>query len=74
MTFVISQKNRHILRELARKQFELSQLPQMQLLKKDWTNLNGCAGGRPIITVEVYTFQNDVIPSLMRCESNGFEG
>lgn len=65
----INNKDKHILRELAKKQFEFSQLPQMERLKKDWINHNECRRGRPIITVELWSFGKDIVPPLLKCEN-----
>lgn len=64
----ISLKDKQILRDLAKKQYEYSHLPQMEQLKKEWVLHNDCNGGRPMITIALWTFYNDVIPPLLRCE------
>jgi hypothetical protein len=64
----VSFKDKQILRDLARKQYEYSQLPQMKQLKKEWVLHNDCKGQRPMITVELWTFYNDIIPPLLKCE------
>lgn len=64
----ISQRDRQILRDLAKKQLDISQHPEMQKLKKEWTLHNDCKGTRPMITVELYTFSGEIIPPLLKCE------
>jgi hypothetical protein len=64
----ISLKDKQILRDLARKQYEYSHLPQMNQLRKEWVLHNDCKGYRPMITVELWTFCNDIIPPLLKCE------
>lgn len=65
---IISQHDKQILRDLAKRQFEISQLPQMQQLKKEWTLHNDCKSQRPMITIELNTFSWEIIPPLLRCE------
>lgn len=65
---VISSKDRQILQDLAKKQFMFSQSEQMQQLRQEWTDHNDCHGKRPMITVELGTFAQDVIPDLLKCE------
>lgn len=65
-------KDLEIIRDLAKKQYEISQLPMMKQLKKEWVNHNSLKGTRPIITIEVNTFANEVITPLLRCENEDF--
>jgi hypothetical protein len=67
---IISQKEKEILRELAKKQFELATSPKMVNLKKEWILHNTLKGNRPMITIELWTFAEDIIPPLMKCESD----
>ena len=57
-----------ILRELAKQQYELSQTPQMQTLKKEWFLHNTFKGTRPMITIELGGFESEIIPPLLKCE------
>jgi hypothetical protein len=58
------------LRELAKKQIELANTPVMEQLKKDWVNSNDCvAGTRPMVTIELWTFNEEVVPNFVQCES-----
>lgn len=61
-----------IIRDLAKRQYEISQLPTMQKLKKEWINHNSLRGTRPIITIEVNTFANEVISPLLNCVNEDF--
>lgn len=65
---MISEKDRKILKQLAYKQFYLSQTEEMQQLRKDWTAHNDCKLDHPLITVELGTFEQDIIPQLLQCE------
>lgn len=64
----ISQKDRLILRELAKQQYALSQSEEMQQLRRLWLDHNDCKPSRPILTVELWSFPNDIIPPLLKCE------
>lgn len=63
------QKDLHRIRELAKQQAEIANSPHMQELAKKWRALNDCEGQSPLITVELGTFQNDILPQLMECET-----
>jgi len=65
----MTNKDKIILRELAKKQMEIAKSPQMEKLYKEWIAHNGCRGERPMITVEIGTFAQDVINPLMECET-----
>ena len=67
---MISQKDTEILRELAKKQLEYAHLPKMDRLKNDWVLLNTCKGSKPMVTVEINTFYEEIIPERMRCEGD----
>lgn len=64
----ISEKDRKILRDLAKKQYEMSQGEKMDALRKEWVAHNDCQSSRPMIVVELGTFAQDIIPPLMQCE------
>lgn len=64
----ISEKDRIILRDLAKRQLELACSDTMKKLEKNWLANNMCRPNRPMVTIELGTFQNDVIPELLRCE------
>lgn len=69
MNELISQNDRIVLRDLAKKQLEYSQLPQMQELAKLWYEHNELNGKRPMFTIEMWTFMHD-IPKEYKCNSN----
>jgi len=66
----ISQKEREILRSLAAHQMELATAPVMQARVKDWQALNNFKMRRPMVYLEMGTFQEEVIPKRMQCESD----
>lgn len=64
----ISPKDRKILRDLAKHQYELSQSAPMQQLRSLWYDHNDCKPSRPVLAVELYTFAQDILPPLLCCE------
>ncbi|MGE5614305.1 MAG: hypothetical protein ACM3XR_07855 [Bacillota bacterium] len=66
--FYVTPEDRIILRELAKKQFEYSQLPVMKERLEQWYRHNAGNGERPMIHVEIWTFEPDIIPKL-RCQT-----
>ena len=64
----ISQKDREILRELAKKQYEMSQLPIMKEKIRDWEAMHAFRQNRPMILLEMGTFVQEMIPPRMKCE------
>lgn len=68
MKYSISQKEREYLRDLAKRQKEISQLPIMEERTKRWYAHNDNKKGQPMIIVEADTFQNEILPPL-KCES-----
>lgn len=65
----MTKKELERLRALAKEQAEIAAKPEMAKLKKEWTALNDCQSDRPMITVELGTFADDLLPQLMECES-----
>ncbi|MDC7233652.1 MAG: hypothetical protein PQJ58_10495 [Spirochaetales bacterium] len=64
----ITSHDREILRDLAKKQLEYARLPVMDERRKAWTAHNDLKGDIPMIHVELWTFEQDVLPPL-RCET-----
>ena len=65
----ISNKDKQILRDLARHQLELANSPKNKKLEQEWLALNTFRESRPMIHLELWTFENEVIPPLLQCES-----
>lgn len=66
----ISAKDREILRDLARYQLELAHSPRNQQTYADWM-ANGESKTqvtRPLIRIEINTFEHQLMPAMMRCE------
>jgi len=67
----ISKKDLQIIRDLAKTQIEIAKSEKTQQLKRDWLAHNTCKNGsRPMIHIELWTFMNDIIPSLMKCKGD----
>ena len=65
----ISQKDRAILRELAKLQMELANSPRNQKLYQDWIDYGASRdGARPMIRIEIETFEHQLLPDMQRCE------
>lgn len=65
---LISKKDKNIIRDRAKRQLELASSTEMSELKKEWIRNNDCKSGRALVTVEWGTFQQEVIPPLLKCE------
>ena len=63
-------KDMKILKDLAKRQLEIAKSEKMQKIHKDWLLHNTFKGDRPMITVEVGSFAQDIIPDLLQCEGD----
>ena len=64
----ISSKDRQILRELAARQAELAESPRNKQLYQDWVDYGaGRGGSRPMIRIEIETFEHQLLPQRQRC-------
>lgn len=65
----ISASDRLILCDLAKKQAELAATDRNKALWNDWMKHGRFdSDSRPMIRVELWTFANDILPKLMKCE------
>lgn len=64
----VSNKDKAVLRELAEKQIEYAKSPAMEKLKQEWLLHNTFRGNRPMIHIELGSFENEIIPGLLKCE------
>lgn len=62
--FYVTPEERKCLRELAKKQLEYSQLPIMEERKQLWYKHNEGNSVRPMIHVEIWTFEHDILPEF----------
>ncbi|MDR1190549.1 MAG: hypothetical protein LBK60_02645 [Verrucomicrobiales bacterium] len=71
---MVSDKDRAILRELAQQMREQAETPRMDELKKLWLANNCCRGARPMVTIETWTFGDDIVLPRRRCEGEYARG
>ena len=67
-TIGINTEDKKILRELAKKQLEFAHMERNNILIKEWTKHNELQGDRPMIHLEMATFEQEVLPERMRCK------
>ena len=66
---VFSQKDREILRDLARKQSELAHSERNRRLYGEWVAYGRSkVPARPMVTVELWTFAEQILTPLLQCE------
>lgn len=66
---MISNQDRQILRELAKKQMELAHSPRNERLYQEWEAYGSSKSGqRPMIRIEIETFEHQLLPEMQRCE------
>ena len=64
MEWFLPVEERSYLRELAKLQAEIANLPIMAQRKQVWYDLNdGCHGARPPVIIETWTFDRDFLPA-----------
>ena len=66
----ISQHDKDILRDLAKRQYEHATSEGNRKLKEEWVAHNDCRGERPMVHVELWTFGQEVVPPLLKCEGD----
>ncbi len=64
----MSEKDRERLRDLAKKQAEIANSPEMKQIETDWMASNSLQPNRPMVTIELGTFAGEVIPDMLQCE------
>lgn len=68
MTEGISREDREILRQYAREQMEIANSQEMETRNREWKALNGYRMIRPMILLEMGTFEAELLPDRMRCQ------
>ncbi|GAA0268088.1 hypothetical protein GCM10008922_28500 [Faecalicatena contorta] len=66
--YMIDGKDRMILRELAKKQYEYSQTEKNKNRIREWADHNSLQGKRPMIHLELWTFAQEIIPQRLQCK------
>ena len=65
----ISEKDRSRLRALAAHQMEVAQSDDMRRIYADWRAHGSFKhASRPMVTIELWTFAEHILPELMQCE------
>ncbi|MGN0493706.1 MAG: hypothetical protein ACI4F7_08675 [Acutalibacteraceae bacterium] len=62
-------KDLNRIRELAKEQMEIAKSPEMQELAEDWRKLNDCESQKPLVTVELLSFEHEILPQFMKCDT-----
>lgn len=62
-------RDREILRALAHRQLEAANSPKNRSRVEAWKKHNALCGERPMIHVELGTFEQEIIPQRLRCET-----
>ncbi|MDR0405843.1 MAG: hypothetical protein LBH54_03490 [Clostridiales bacterium] len=62
-------RDREILRELAKEKLEISQLPIMRQRAEEWTKHNDLKGERPMLHFEIWTLTDPAFHHQCKCES-----
>ena len=68
MEYVISAKDREILREVAKRQLELANMESNKNRIKLWYKHNALQGERPMIHLEMWTFAQEILPQRLKCQ------
>lgn len=68
MEYSISEKDRQILRELAKKLLEFHHKEENQKRIEEWYRHNALLGDRPMIHLEAGTFQEEFLPGRLQCQ------
>nr|WP_302594103.1 hypothetical protein [uncultured Acetatifactor sp.] len=67
MGYEVSGQDRQILRELAKKQFFYANQECNLKRREEWYRHNELQGERPLIHLEMGTFEQEILPERMRC-------
>ncbi|MHB0938033.1 MAG: uroporphyrinogen decarboxylase/cobalamine-independent methonine synthase family protein [Armatimonadota bacterium] len=72
MIYALPEEERRYLRQLARRQAEIAALPEMEMRRRMWRELNdGVPGARPPFVIETFTWDRDFMPaSILRCRTD----
>ena len=68
MDYLVSQSDRAILREVARRQLELANIDSNKARIREWYKHNALQGEKPMIHLEMATFEQEILPQRMKCE------
>ena len=68
MEYIISENDKAILRETAKKQREFANMDSNKEKIKLWYKHNSLMGERPLIHLEMWTFAHEILPGRLKCE------
>ncbi len=68
MEYIISEQDREILREVAKKQLEYANMDSNKERIKLWYKHNALQGDRPMIHLEMWTFAHEILPQRLKCQ------
>lgn len=66
----VPEQDKHILRELAKTQMSYAQSETNKATEEDWYRHRRFQPGRPMIMVEMDTFEHEIIPPRLKCTSD----
>ena len=64
----MTSKDKERIRELAKQQREIAESPKMEALRERWYKHHTFHKSEPMVTVELGTFADEILPPLMQCE------
>lgn len=67
MEYIISEEDRAILREVAKKQSELAAQEKNIRRREEWYRHNSLQGEKPLIHLEMWTFSQEILPQRLKC-------
>ncbi|MDD3278450.1 MAG: hypothetical protein PHG16_06130 [Lachnospiraceae bacterium] len=68
MEYIISKKDREILRETAKKQLEYANTEKNRRREAQWYLHNDLKGERPMVQLEMWSFNHEILPDRIQCE------
>lgn len=68
MNYMISEKDKLILRETAKKQLELANEDKNKARIQEWYQHNALKGEKPMVHLEMGTFSQEILPQRLRCD------
>ena len=67
MSDIVQKWERDRLRELARKQLEYAESELNRTRIREWYLHNGMQEERPMVQLEMWTFEQEIIPQRLKC-------
>lgn len=67
---VISKEDQAVLREVAKKQLEYANMEINREREREWYLHNDLKGERPMVQLEMWSFNHEIIPQMLKCEGD----